>query len=78
MDNMKIKKELNLVELASTIADTMLYNVALQSGCDENMFKEESDEEFLEYTEEAQDLFNEYYDEIWEYLVNKGFKHVNN
>lgn len=78
MGNIKIKKELNLVELASEIASVMLFNVTQQSGIkEEDLFEEENDGELTTYTEEAQDLFNKYYDEIWEYLENKGFKHVN-
>lgn len=75
---MKIKKKLNLVELASEMASAMLFNASQQSGIlEENLFEEENDGELTTYTEEAQELFNEYYDDIWEYLVNKGFKHVN-
>lgn len=75
---MKINKNLNLVELASEMAEVMLHNVAQQSGIEEKEIIEDfGEDEFSGYTEEAQDLFNEYYDEIWEYLENKGFKHVN-
>jgi hypothetical protein len=73
---MKIKKELNLVELASETASTLLLNVLYNSGWKQNEIFVEEDG-VSTYTEEAQDIFNEYYDEIYEYLENKGFKHVN-
>ena len=73
---MKIKKELNLVELASEMAETMLLNVTLQSGLkSEDIIEDFGSEEFSAYTDEAQDLFNKYYDEIYEFLEKQGFKH---
>jgi hypothetical protein len=73
---MNIKNKLNLVELASEIASVMLFNVTQQSGIkEEDLFEEENDGELTTYTEEAQDLFNKYYDEIYEFLEKQGFKH---
>ena len=73
---MKIKKELNLVELASEMAETMLLNVTLQSGLkSEDIIEDFGSEEFSAYTDEAQDVYNEYYDEIYEFLEKQGFKH---
>lgn len=73
---MKIKKELNLVELASEMAETMLLNVILQSGLkSKDLIEDFGEEEFVAYTDEAQDLFNKYYDEIYNMLCNLGFKH---
>ena len=73
---MKIKKELNLVELASEMAETMLLNVTLQSGLkSEDIIEDFGSEEFSAYTDEAQDLFNKYYDEVYEFLEKQGFKH---
>ena len=73
---MNIKNKLNLVELASEIASVMLFNVPQQSGIkEEDLFEEENDGELTTYTEEAQDLFNKYYDEIYEFLEKQGFKH---
>ena len=73
---MKIKKELNLVELASEMAETMLLNVTLQSGLkSEDIIEDFGSEEFSAYTDEAQDLFNKYYDEIYEFLEKQVFKH---
>ncbi len=73
---MKIKKELNLVELASEMAETMLLNVTLQSGLkSEDIIEDFGSEEFSAYTDEAQDVYNEYYDEIYNMLCNSGFKH---
>jgi len=73
---MRIKKELNLVELASEMAETMLLNVTLQSGLkSEDIIEDFGSEEFSAYTDEAQDVYNEYYDEIYEFLEKQGFKH---
>lgn len=73
---MKIKKELNLVELASEMAETMLLNVTLQSGLkSEDIIEDFGSEEFSAYTDEAQDVYNEYYDEVYEFLEKQGFKH---
>ena len=73
---MNIKNKLNLVELASEIASVMLFNATQQSGIkEEDLFEEENDGELTTYTEEAQDLFNKYYDEIYEFLEKQGFKH---
>ena len=73
---MKIKKELNLVELASEMAETMLLNVTLQSGLkSEDIIEDFGSEEFSAYTDEAQDVYNGYYDEIYEFLEKQGFKH---
>lgn len=74
---MKIKKELNLVELASEMASFMLKSIILQNGYNLNDYFI-IDEDESKYTEEAQDIFNEYYDEIYEYLEDRGFKHINN
>lgn len=73
---MNIKNKLNLVELASEMAGAMLKNVTEQNGYKESDIIEYLDvDEFGCYTDEAQDLFNEYYDEIYEFLEQKGFKH---
>ena len=73
---MKIKKELNLVDLASEMAETMLLNVTLQNGLkSEDIIEDFGSEEFSAYTDEAQDVYNEYYDEIYEFLEKQGFKH---
>lgn len=73
---MNIKKELNLVELASEMAETMLLNVTLQNGLkSEDIIEDFGSEEFSAYTDEAQDVYNEYYDEIYNMLCNLGFKH---
>ena len=73
---MRIKKELNLVELASEMAETMLLNVTLQSGLkSEDIIEDFGSEEFSAYTDEAQDVYNEYYDEVYEFLEKQGFKH---
>ena len=46
---MNIKNKLNLVELASEMAGTMLKNVALQSEIpEEDLFEEENDDGLLE------------------------------
>lgn len=72
---MNIQKELNLVELAAKMAETMLINIAEQ-----NNLKESDIIRFLEkneisyYTDEAQNLYNKYYDSIYEFLENQGFK----
>ena len=67
---MNIKNKLNLVELASEMAETE------QNGYKESDIIEYLDvDEFGCYTDEAQDLFNKYYDEIYEFLEKQGFKH---
>jgi len=72
---MKINKEINLVELAGEISHLMLANITIQNGgFIEDLFIENEDEVFI-YAEKTQDLFNEYYDEIYEFLEQKGFKH---
>ena len=66
---MNIKNKLNLVELASEMAETMLKNVTEQNGYKESDIIEYLDkDEFGCYTDEAQDLFNKYYDEVYEFL----------
>lgn len=73
---MNIKNKLNLVELASEMAGTMLKNVTEQNGWKEyEVIVHSHDDKFSWYTEEAQDLFNKYYDEIYEFLEKQGFKH---
>ena len=73
---MNIKNKLNLVELASEMAGAMLKNVTEQNGYKESDIIEYLDvDEFGCYTDEAQDLFNKYYDEIYEFLEKQGFKH---
>jgi len=73
---MNIKNKLNLVELASEMAGTMLKNVTEQNGYKESDIIEYLDvDEFGCYTDEAQDVYNEYYDEIYNMLCNLGFKH---
>ncbi len=73
---MKINKEINLVELAGEMAETMLKNVTEQNGYKESDIIEYLDvDEFGCYTDEAQDVYNEYYDEIYEFLEKQGFKH---
>jgi hypothetical protein len=58
------------------MAETMLLNVTLQSGLkSEDIIEDFDSEELTTYTEEAQDLFNKYYDEIYEFLEKQGFKH---
>ena len=54
----------------------MLKNVTEQNGYKESDIIEYLDkDEFGCYTDEAQDLFNKYYDEIYEFLEKQGFKH---
>lgn len=54
----------------------MLLNVTLQSGLkSEDIIEDFGSEEFSAYTDEAQDVYNEYYDEIYEFLEKQGFKH---
>ena len=73
---MNIKNKLNLVELASEMAETMLLNITLQSGLkSKDIIEDFGEDEFVAYTDEAQDLFNKYYDEIYEFLEKQGFKH---
>ena len=74
--SMNIKNKLNLVELASEMAETMLLNITLQSGLkSKDVIEDFGEDEFVAYTDEAQDLFNKYYDEIYEFLEKQGFKH---
>lgn len=73
---MNIKNKLNLVELASEMAETMLKNVTEQNGWKEyEVIVHSYDDKFSWYTDEAQDLFNKYYDEVYEFLEKQGFKH---
>ncbi len=67
--------KLNLVELASEMAETMLNNVTLQSGKTYTSLYVEDENGNTSYTEEAQDLFDDYYDYIYELLTKKGFEH---
>ena len=67
--------KLNLVELASEMAETMLNNVTLQYGKTYDSLCVEDENGNTSYTEEAQDLFDDYYDYIYELLTKKGFEH---
>lgn len=67
--------KLNLVELASEMAETMLNNVTLQSGKTYTSLYVEDENSNTSYTDEAQDLFDDYYDYIYELLTKEGFEH---
>lgn len=56
-------KTFNLLELASELADKKLRETF------DGDIDVETDEE-VRYTEEAQDYFNELYDEYYEFLIN--------
>ena len=56
-------KTFNLLELASELADKKLRETF------DGDIDVETDEE-IRYTEEAQDYFNELYDEYYEFLIN--------
>ena len=65
-------KEINIVKAASEMAEALLINVCLQNGKKEMSLYEKGG-----YTKEAQELFNIYYDDMYNYLISIGFKHVN-
>ena len=65
MDNITI----NIVEASSEIADLFVDRV-----CDCQPINQINDDGTVTYTEEAQDLFNQYYDEIYEILNNISIK----
>lgn len=57
-------KEFNVLELASELADKKVKEVLIG----EPVYEETEDE--THYTEEAQDYFNELYDEYYDFLIN--------
>ena len=74
MEKMKIKKEINLVEVCSELADLAIVEMENLTG---EMAIDVKDGVIF-YTEKYQDIFNRLYDEYWEFLEKQGFKHVNN
>lgn len=60
-----MEKTFNLLELASELADKKL-----KETFNGEIYVETDSE--VSYTEEAQEYFNEFYDEYYEFLLNRG------
>jgi len=57
---------INVVELASELADASL----ISNWSDSIQIFQDEEAEVLEYTEEAQDVFNELYDNFYNVILN--------
>jgi hypothetical protein len=57
---------INVVELASELADASL----ISNWSDSIQIFQDEEAEVLEYTEEAQDIFNELYDNFYNVILN--------
>ena len=57
---------INVVELASELADASL----ISNWSDSIQIFQDEEAEVLEYTEEAQDIFNELYDNFYTVILN--------
>lgn len=68
----KEKIKVNLVELCLDLAAIPFSAVEKEMGVELEIWNGE--DEIFEYTEEGQEIFDKYYDEIWNYLVSQGFE----
>ena len=58
--------QINILEVASELAHKRLEAILI----DDNLIYESPTEETTGYTDKAQDLFNEFYDEYFEFLLS--------
>ena len=70
----KEKIKVNLVELCSDLAN--FPTDALEKGSGEAFEYYDEDEECFKYTERGQQIFDKYYNEIWNYLESQGFENI--
>ena len=61
---------INLIELSSELAEEM---VKIKFNYKENDIYVEEDEE-VKYTEQAQEIFNEWYDYYYDFLIEREIK----
>ena len=61
---------INLIELSSDLAEEM---VKIKFNYKENDIYVEEDEE-IKYTEQAQEIFNEWYDYYYDFLIEREIK----
>lgn len=61
---------INLIELSSELAEEM---VKIKFNYKENDIYVEEDEE-VKYTEQAQEIFNEWYDYYYDFLIKREIK----
>ena len=72
--------KINILEVSSTLANTKLFeyykrnNYSLSQDELEDLILVEDEEGVLVYTEDAQDLFNNFYDEYYSILENLEIK----
>ena len=72
--------KINILEVSSTLANTKLFeyykrnNYSLSQDELENLILIEDEEGVLVYTEDAQDFFNNFYDEYYSILENLEIK----
>lgn len=70
-----MKKEVNLVEYCSDFAT--IATEAYAEGANEVAQKLENDNETYTWKPKYQKIFNNYYDEYWDLMLQYGFKHKN-
>ncbi len=68
------KNKVNLVEICSELADIAITKIEEKTG---NCALAVLDNTVV-YTDEYQHVFNELYDEYWNFFITHGFEHKNN
>ena len=71
------KLKTNLLELCSDLADAVVSKIAIYNKEESSYIDRDQDDTVWIYYDKYQDLFNEYYDEFYNLLTEKGFEHEN-